>query len=197
MRAEATDTAGNRSTSDALNITIDVAAPNVTADKAVGSHDAPVEVNLRSNDSEADIFYTLGSGVPNIEFTSPVRITDRAAIRAFARDRAGNESAIASFSYIIRKPSSVTLNMSTTTLKLGGTKQFSGVVRPAHNTSVRMIVRKNGTQVLSRNLTLTNSRFTSSYKPNRGVGNYSVTIIFPKDADSLSSSATKSFRVIR
>ena len=197
IRAEATDTAGNRSTSSALNITIDVAAPNVTADRAVGSHDAPVEVGLRSNDPEADIFYTLGTGAPNIEFTAPIRVANRNAIRALARDRAGNESNVASFSYVIRKPTSVTLNMSTTTLKLGGVKRFSGVVNPAHNTSVRMIVRKNGTQVLSKNLPLNNSRFASSYKPNKGVGRYSVTIIFPKDADSLSKSVTKSFRVIR
>lgn len=197
IRAVATDTAGNSSTSDALNVEIDTVAPNVTADRATGSHDAPIEVGLRSNDNQAAILYTLGSGAPNIEFTAPIRVADRSTIRAMARDRAGNESPIASFAYVIRKPTSVTLNMTTTPLALGGVKRFSGVVRPAHNTSVRMVVRKNGVVVLSRNLPLNDSRYASSYRPNRGVGRYSITIVFPKDADSLQSSVTKSFRVTR
>lgn len=117
-------------------------------------------------------------------------------VKAIAVDAAGNRSPVASFAYVIRQPSAVSLNLSTATVRLGATKAISGAVAPAHTGSVKVTIKRDGKQVLARNLPLSGSRYSLRYKPN-AVGSYSVTVSFAGDADHKPSAATKSFRVIR
>lgn len=86
---------------------------------------------------------------------------------------------------------------STAQIRVNQVKAISGTVSPAHTGNVRVIIKRGTTTVVSRNVTLTNSRYSTSYRPTLA-GTYSVSVRFAGDADHLAgTSPVRSFRVIR
>lgn len=82
-------------------------------------------------------------------------------------------------------------------LKLGRSRVISGSVRPAHNGTVRLVIRRNGTVIARQTLPLTDSRYRFSYQPPRR-GTYRFTTLRYADEDHLNGrSRTKGFRVVR
>lgn len=175
----------------------DTVAPVITASPGPGTYDDRKLVALRSNGQE-QIRYSTDGNPPNsnsrVYNGTPIPVNFSQTIRAFSIDGAGNRRD-ASFAYVIRKASSISLNMSSGTMQLGQRKLISGVVRPAHSGRVTLTIKKPGADVV-KNLTLRNSRFSFNYKP-PVVGAYSVNVRFSGDADHKPSTATRSFRVIR
>lgn len=91
----------------------------------------------------------------------------------------------------------MSLSASTTTLDLGQRRTLSGRVSPAHGGSVKMIIKRNGTRIATKSLSLNDSRYRFVYKPSRP-GRYTFLTVFPKDTDHIGNrSPAKSFRVVR
>lgn len=206
VRALVVDRAGNEARQSFV-YTIDVVAPTVSASLPAGSYDpGPArEVSLNASE-DADIYFTTDGSVPSpggpntTQGRGPIQIAGTQTVKAVAVDRAGNTGAVASFGYVIRQPTSVSLQTATTNLKLGRTRAISGSVSPVGaGRSVRMTIYTPGT---ARNVTKTlaldgASRYSFAYRP-KAPGRYSVSVSFIKDADHLGSfSPLASFRVIR
>lgn len=155
-------------------------------------------VNHGPPNGNEQIRYSTDGNHPNANSCvydgSRISVRSSQTIRAFSVDGAGNRRD-ASFAYVIRKASSISLNMSSGTMQLGQRKLISGVVRPAHGGRITLTIKKPGADVV-KNLTLRNSRFSFNYKP-PVVGAYSVNVRFSGDADHRPSTANKSFNVIR
>lgn len=97
----------------------------------------------------------------------------------------------------VRVKALVSLNAATQGLKLGKSRTISGAVAPAHTGTVKLTIKRNGKQVLSKSLPLKSSRYSYSYKP-RAAGSYSVVASFAGDADHLGGgSPVKIFKVTR
>jgi thermitase len=91
----------------------------------------------------------------------------------------------------------VRLGTSTTTLDLGQKRALSGRVLPAHEGSVKMIIKRNGTKIATKSLSLNDSRYRFVYKPSRP-GRYTFFTVFPKDKDHIGNrSPARSFKVVR
>lgn len=206
IRTLAVDRAGNEARQSFV-YTIDTIAPTVGVSLPAGSYDpGPVrEVSLKASE-DADIYFTTDGSVPSpgspstIRGKGPIQIDQTRTVRAVAVDRAGNTGAVASFGYVIRQPTRVSLRVATTNLKLGRTRVISGSVSPVDaGRSVRMTVYTPGT---ARNVTRTlaldgASRYSFAYRP-KAPGKYSVSVSFVKDADHLGSiSPLASFRAVR
>lgn len=175
----------------------DTVAPVITASPGPGAYNGPVAVALRSNGGE-QIRYSTDGNPPNASSRvydgTRIPVRSSQVIRAFSVDAAGNRRD-ASFSYVIRNVSSVSLNVSSSTIGIGQRNMISGIVRPSHSGRVTLTIRKPGADLV-RNLPLRGSRFSFNYKP-PVAGRYTVSVRFAGDADHRPSSASKSFRVIR
>lgn len=91
----------------------------------------------------------------------------------------------------------VRLNVSTRTLKLGRKRALGGKVSPSHAGPVRLVIKRNGRTISTRNLSLNDSRYRFAYKPPRP-GRYAFFTVFGRDADHLGNrSPQRSFRVVR
>ena len=85
----------------------------------------------------------------------------------------------------------------TTALKLGRSRTVYGYVSPAHAGYATLTIRRNGAVISTRNLTLSSSRYSLSYKP-PSTGTYSFSVSYAGDADHLGgTSPTRSFSVVR
>ena len=98
----------------------------------------------------------------------------------------------------VRVRAAVTLTAAATDLKLGQSRPLSGTVSPAHSGTVELVVKRNGTLVLTKALPLdAASSYRFSYKPT-STGNYTAQVTFAGDADHLNgSSPIRSFKVVR
>jgi manganese oxidase len=91
----------------------------------------------------------------------------------------------------------LSINTSLSSFRLGRPVTISGDIKPARGGAVTLIVNRAGSQVLSEELTLANSRYSFRYTPAQA-GTYTVRAVFAGDADHLgNSSPEKSFRVTR
>ncbi|HEX2728332.1 MAG TPA: chitobiase/beta-hexosaminidase C-terminal domain-containing protein, partial [Rubrobacteraceae bacterium] len=201
IKAIALDSAGNKSGVASWDYTIDNVAPTVSANPKPGTYDRAQQVKLQASEANARIFYTTNGSTPTPQSTElqpgkAIPVSVSSSIKAIAVDPAGNESAVATFAYKIRQPSTVTLNVAGTPLKLGGVRTVAGSVNPSHTGSVKLTVKRSGKMVLVKSLALKSSRFSYPYKP-RAAGSYSVSVSFAGDADHNPSTASKSFNVIR
>lgn len=206
IRTLAVDRAGNE-TRQSFFYTIDTVLPTVGVTLPAGSYDpGPArEVSLTASE-EADVYFTTDGGVPSpgspgtTRGRGPINIDGTTTVKAVAVDRAGNTGNVATFRYVIRQPTSVTLNASSTNLKLGGKRVISGSVSPVGaGRSVRMTIYTPGSaRNVIKTLTLDGaSRYKFAYKPS-APGKYSVSVSFLRDADNLGSiSPLASFRVVR
>ena len=89
----------------------------------------------------------------------------------------------------------VTLNLSTTNLRLGREVTLSGAVSPAHSGSVTLTITRSTGQVVTQTATLRNSTYSFKYKP-PARGDYTVVARFAGDADhAAGESAPRTFRV--
>ncbi len=207
IRARAFDGAGNPSPVATLAYEIDTVAPTVGASLPAGTYDPEPSREVSLNASEdADVYFTTDGSLPSpgspgtTKGAGPVRLDRTTTLKAVAVDRAGNVGAVASFGYVIRQPTRVSLQVATGNLQLDKTRPISGSVSPADaGRSVRMTIYTPGT---ARNVTKTlplegASRYNFAYTP-QAAGVYSVRVSFLKDADHLgSTSPLASFRVIR
>ena len=196
----AVDRVGNRSevATEEYEV-IDAIAPSASASLNAGTFDAARQVSLSTNDPSASIHFTINGSEPTTtspRYSVPLTVSKTTTLKFFAVDPSGNRSETITRTYVIRTASAVALNVSKANLKLGQSRVISGRVVPAHDSSVKVTIKRNGKRVLSRNLKLKDSRFTLRYKP-RAVGVYSVRIAFAGDADHKPNAAAKSFRVVR
>jgi thermitase len=91
----------------------------------------------------------------------------------------------------------VSQSTATTDLKLGRGRTIYGAVTPAHAGSVKLTIRRNGSVVSTRSLTLSSSRYGFVYKP-PSTGTYSFSASFGGDTDHLgNTSAARSFKVVK
>lgn len=191
------DTAGGRE----LEILKDTVAPkNLTGTPGPGSYDSRQAVSLNSGPG-AEIHYTTDGARPTVDsrlFSRRIQVTASQTIKAFAVDRAGNQSGVSSLKYAIRAASSTSLRMGIVDLKLGKSRTISGRVSPAHpNKAVRLTIKRGKQVVLRKNLGLNeSSAYRYRYKPNRP-GRYSLNVRFPGDADSKPSGKTRWVWAIR
>ena len=88
--------------------------------------------------------------------------------------------------------------MSTSDLRIGNSRAISGKVSPAHpRRSISLLVRRDGSGVISRRLDLdAGSSYEFVFRP-RKKGRYSVKVLFAGDADHKPSEATKAFTVTK
>lgn len=203
LKATGAYTQADRSsmTGATMSLSKDLIAPKLSATPEPKTANGPLSVAL-SVDGGERVRYTTDGSLPN-DFSKvyrgvPIELTRTSTIRAFATDAAGNRTD-SSFEYVIRQPSTVSLNLSTTTLKPDRSITFSGAVRPAHTRNVvTLTIKRNGSQILETERELNNSSdYSFRYTPKR-VGSYSVKVRFAGDADSLAdTSSTKRFQVNR
>jgi hypothetical protein len=202
IEALAVDAAGNRSNVASFEYVIDAVAPSATASLDSGTFASAQQVALESDDPSDKIHYTTDGSEPSTSskaYEGPISITRTTTLRFFAIDAAGNRSETLTREYVIRTASSVSLNVSKATLKLGKSRAISGKVGPAHaGETVRVTVERNGRPVLNRNLRLNGaSAYSLNYRP-KSVGRYTVQVRFAGDEDHTpAASALKSFRVVR
>lgn len=206
IRTLTVDGAGNEARQSFV-YTIDTVLPTVNASLPAGSYDPDPsrEVSLSASE-EADVYFTTNGSLPSpggpgtTRGTGPVPLDRTTTLKVVAVDRAGNVGPVATFGYVIRQPTGVSLQAATGNLRLGETRPLTGSVSPAGaGSSVRMTIYTPG---IARNVTKTltldgASRYRFSYKP-KVAGRYSVRVSFLEDADNLgSTSPLVSFRVIR
>ena len=207
IRALAVDPAGNQ-TRRTFEYRIDTRAPTVSASLQPGSYDPttpPRVVRLRSSEG-GEVYYTTDGSAPDpggpntTRGTGPIQLDQTKTIKVMAVDQAGNRGAVASFRYVIRQPTEVTLDLPTAELTLGSSLRISGSVSPVGaGETVEVTIFTPGTSPnMTRTLDLNDaSRFGFTYKPPTA-GPYSVSVSFPKDADNLGSiSQLGEFRVVR
>ena len=207
VRALAVDPAGNQ-TRRTFEYRIDTRAPTVSASLQPGSYDptTPPRVVRLSSSEGGEVYYTTDGSAPDpggpntTRGTGPIQLDQTKTIKAMAVDQAGNRGAVASFRYVIREPTEVTLDLPTAELTLGSTLRISGSVSPVGaGETVEMTIFTPGTSPnVTRTLDLNDaSRFGFTYKPPTA-GPYSVSVSFSKDADNLGSiSQLGEFRVVR
>ena len=106
----ATDVAGNASAvvTETYVISIDAAAPTVTATPAGGVYNTPQLVTLACDDNSgsgcASVRYTTDGSTPTIasaEYTAPLSISANTALKFLGVDNAGNFSAVRTETYVI------------------------------------------------------------------------------------------------
>lgn len=91
----------------------------------------------------------------------------------------------------------VGLNVAGTDLKLGRSRTVSGAMSPSHSGSVKLVIKRNGEKISTKSLSLSDSRYSFTYKPPRP-GRYAFFTVFRKDTDHLGNrSRQKDFRVVR
>lgn len=92
----------------------------------------------------------------------------------------------------------VGLSVAEADLDLGRSRPLAGRVLPEHQGSVRLLIRRNGEVIDRESAALSeDSRYRYVYKPPRP-GRYTVSALFPKDADHLGKrSPLQSFKVVR
>ena len=92
----------------------------------------------------------------------------------------------------------VNLSVAKSDLKLKKSRPISGSVAPAHAGDVELVVKRNGTPVLTETLPLNaESGFSYRYKPAK-TGKYAVQVSFAGDEDHLANkSPVRSFKVVR
>ena len=102
------DEAGNVSDVGYATYVIDKQAPIIYATPAPGVYDEVIDVELKANEA-ATIFYTTNETLPTYpinEYTSiyvkPIQVLQNTTITCFAKDLAGNVSAIKTFEYEIK-----------------------------------------------------------------------------------------------
>lgn len=202
LKYAALDKAGNRSDVGTQAYEIDKVAPKLSASPAPGrSYDSTQRVTLRASEP-GTIYFTTNGGTPttrSARYAGPITVNRSQTIRALAMDRAGNRSFVASYAYTIRQRSFTSLRVSTANLKLGQSRVISGRVSPAHpGKTVTLTIKRNGKNVLVRNLRLNGaSSYSFRYRPN-GVGRYTVSVRFAGDRDHRSdNSPTRSFKTVR
>lgn len=194
------------------NISKDTAAPTFDQNlvRASGTYTGAFNVSLNTNDQNATIFYTTNGTDPAVSNSKvryqggDIRInTGSTTFRAVAFDAVNNKSAELSRTYTVNAPqpilqnTSVGLNVSTKAIKLNTRKAISGAVSPANaGNFVTLKVVRPGADLIRR-LPLSNGRYSFSYKATV-LGTHRVSVSFAQDADSKgSTSAVKTFRVIR
>jgi hypothetical protein len=100
------DTAGNQSTVQSISFTInapDTTAPTVTISPAAGTFTAAQSVTLTANEPST-IYYTVDGSTPTTSSTvynGPINVSSTETIKYFAKDTAGNSSAVQSATYTI------------------------------------------------------------------------------------------------
>lgn len=103
----------------------------------------------------------------------------------------------ASAAKLVRVKVRTTENVSTTSVTLGKSLVISGAVSPSHNGYVKLIIRRNGSLLTTKNAPLGSSRYRFVYKPPQP-GGYSVVASYAKDTDHLGNvSPAKIFKVVR
>lgn len=193
--------AGGETSGSPMSLRKDLVAPKLSATPGPKTADAPLAVALRVDGGEG-IRYTTDGSLPG-RFSKtyrgvPIRVERTATIRTSATDEAGNR-ADASFEYVIREPSAVSLNLSATSLTLGRSIILSGALKPAHpGKMVSLTIKRDGAAALETQRRLsTSSAYSFSFTPKRA-GSYSVTARFAGDADHRAdASLTRSFKVVR
>ncbi len=101
--AQFMDAAGNRSEAIRADIKLDATPPLVSAASAGGIFNAAQNVILSSNES-ATIYYTTDNSIPTISspvYSQAISVPASTALKFFAMDLAGNNSAVRSEIYII------------------------------------------------------------------------------------------------
>lgn len=103
----AKDTSGNSSTEQSLiytiNIPADTTAPTVTASVLTGTYATVQTVTLTANET-ATIYYTLDGTTPttlSTVYSTPITISSTKTLKYFAKDTAGNSSAVQTQTYTI------------------------------------------------------------------------------------------------
>ncbi|MDN4525313.1 chitobiase/beta-hexosaminidase C-terminal domain-containing protein [Fictibacillus fluitans] len=104
----AKDTAGNSSAVQTAVYTInvqpgDTTFPEVSIVPAAGTYSAAQTITLSANEA-ADIYYTTNGSTPttsSTKYTAPFTLSASATVKFFAKDTAGNSSAVQSVAYTI------------------------------------------------------------------------------------------------
>ena len=86
----------------------------------------------------------------------------------------------------------------TKNLKLGKSRAIAGAVRPKHGGAVTVSIKRNGSLIARKKVSLNRySRYRFVYKPRRP-GTYTFFATYPKHADHLGNrSPQKKFKVVR
>ncbi len=91
----------------------------------------------------------------------------------------------------------VSLETTTTNLKLGGSQTLSGSVTPAHTGSVKLTIKRNGRRLTTRTVPLSGTDYRLTYKPTK-IGTYAVSATFGGDNDHLGNkSVNRTFKVVK
>ncbi len=92
----------------------------------------------------------------------------------------------------------VSLDTAKKNLKLGRQRAVSGVVRPKHGGAVTVSIKRNGSLIARKKVSLNrHSRYRFVYKPRRP-GNYAFVATYPRHADHLGNrSPQRKFKVVR
>lgn len=102
VRTTYTSNAGTAPPAETRTLAKDTVAPAMPdGSPAPGTYATAQSVHLIDADPSATIKYTVGPGVPNLTFGSPILLTASQTIRATATDPAGNVSAVRSLAYTI------------------------------------------------------------------------------------------------
>jgi hypothetical protein len=97
----------------------------------------------------------------------------------------------------VKARSTVSLKLSSTSVKRGRTVTVSGAVKPRHGGKVKVIIKRGKQTVVNRAPALRNSRYSFRYKAGRP-GDYTVQVSFAGDRDhSGSKSPVKKFKVVK
>lgn len=192
---------GGSTTGAEMTLRKDLVAPKLKATPGPKTANGPLGVALKSDGGER-IRYTTDGSLPDrfskVYRGTPIELTRTATIRTSATDAAGNR-ADAAFRYVIRQPSTVSLKLSKTGVRLGRSISISGVLRPAHpDGAVTVIVKRDGKTVFETKRTLNGSSgYSLRYTPKRA-GVFSVQVHFAGDENSLPDrSPLEKFRVTR
>lgn len=92
---------------------------------------------------------------------------------------------------------SVTEHLSASSITLGKSLTISGAVSPSQSGSVKLTIKRNGSLLTTKSVTLSSSRYTYTYKPPK-TGTYSVVASYAGSTTNLgNSSPSRSFTVAR
>jgi hypothetical protein len=134
----AKDTAGNSSTVQTAVFTIDSVAPVLTI-TAGGTFTGTKSVTMSVNET-ADIYYTLDGSTPtasSTKYTNPLSISATTTIKSFAKDTAGNSSAVQTVTYTLdtTQPADTTAPNNVTNLAYSNVAQTTLTLTWAASTS--------------------------------------------------------------
>lgn len=139
---------------------------------------------------------SLTTGTDGAFSLSNVKLTQNTEYRArFAGQPEAGLAPSTSAPRMVSVRALVTLNASTTILKVGQGLTLSGAVIPRHAGTVELTIKRNGAPVAKRYAPLSNGVYRLLYAP-PAAGSYSVVAGFGGDADHAGGvSAARSFRV--